>query len=232
MLYYIPERIVSNEALNKYGLCHLINLPVEQREIRGAGPGGESGVVFCFDGTTPGEMGYYPDTQTWHAMPGGGWIGWTERPTPQSLVKERNDVQHTLPLVLGDGREWYIPVIQRTSEQTGIQRALDGNLGWSPEQNALVIVARENQRGYYEAAAALFDWVVSQEQTEFEALLKNIASCMSALYRIGYPELVALQLCSVKNIEQIVYRLLDLSGLFEKKNILIDGSDTTSGETG
>lgn len=233
MLYFLPGETTSGPTvLEKYDLPHLVGSHLESIAVRGAGPDGSPGMVVSTASCQAGTLGYYPDKQEWRACPGSAWIGWQTDapPQPRDLVREDNDVIATYDMVMGDGKKWQIPVIQRAAE-AAVTPALDGNLGWDHKTQQMIIAAKRDQHKYYEAAARLFNWTVERGVKDYSDILKDIATCMSALYRIGYPEIIGLQICSQKNLDEIVVRLLGIEFMIEKKKTPTETPDTKPGAT-
>lgn len=231
MLYFLPGETTSGPTvLEKYDLHHLVGGPLESIGVRGAGPDGSPGMVVSTHSCAAGTLGYYPDKQEWRACPGGCWLGWAvdSPPTPRSLMREQNDVLSTYDMVLGDGNKWSIPAIRRAADGA-VAPALDGSLGWDHKTQQMIVAAKRDQIRYYEAAARLFSWTVDRGVQDYTELLKDIATCMGALYRIGYPEVLGLGLCSQKNIDDIVVRLLGIDFLIEKKKTTTETPDTEPG---
>ncbi len=51
---------------------------------------------------------YRPESQAWHKAAGGHyWFGWSTRPTPESLERERPALG--VAWLLGDGQKWMLP---------------------------------------------------------------------------------------------------------------------------
>lgn len=233
MLYFIPSETTTGKAvLEKYDLGHLVGAKFESIAVRGAGPDGNPGMVLSTQSCPAGTLGYYPKTQEWRACPGGCWLGWAEDspPKPKDLIRERNDVISTTNMLLGDGNEWPIPMIQRATPES-ITPNLDGNLSWDHKTQQMIVAAKRDQHRYYDAASRLFTWTVEQGTKDYDEILHDIATCMSSLYQLGYPEILGLGLCSQKNIDEIVIRLLGIEFLLEKKKTSTVKPDTMPGET-
>ncbi len=123
-LYFLAG-VSKQPALNeleKLGLGYAIQKGAEFTcvTVRGAGPGGESGMIIAFG---PQErVGYYLDDQVWRRVPKSQsvWVGmYTEaQPGPDDLL--RSDVLDGHLVELTDGRQWLCPVARGLIEEDGI----------------------------------------------------------------------------------------------------------------
>jgi len=116
LLYYIPgqTRAIKLEQLPELGLAHAFEGRLTPREVS-RGPDGDRGVVIADpDRLSEHLLGYWPERQTWHKIPGAAdkpvWLGSPhgERVEPRDLIRETPLAGHWVHLA--DGQDWLVPV--------------------------------------------------------------------------------------------------------------------------
>ena len=120
LLYYLPGR--DHAALGEaaeLGLVHAFERELTPRQVTGAGPDGDRGVI-CADSTRVPGFGFHADRQEWLKIPGNpanAWVGrYTDKPTlPADLERDETLPGHLVKLA--DGREWLVPIARGWTEQ-------------------------------------------------------------------------------------------------------------------
>jgi hypothetical protein len=120
-LYYIPDGTrekVTLAALREAGLGYAFERnPTPAMVSRG--PDGRAGCVLADPQRVPaGEIGYYPDRQTWRQA-AGYWVGMlsSSPPGPKDLARVKMLADRAWPVQLADDREWLIPVARAIHEE-------------------------------------------------------------------------------------------------------------------
>jgi hypothetical protein len=208
VLYFVPgnEQACSKGLLERAGLDHLIGTKNPSVHTLNS-PANKPGCIFqavaqnaeCDDAKTR----YDKDAQTWHACDGGKWwIGWwtDDPPTPECFLRELNFLhqQRFLP-ILADNNTWVV------LPSLGLPR------GFGLRDGSMCEVEQEKYRHIYEASARLFEWRINIEPREFEEVLSDIAICLSANYTLTKWEVLALELITKENIQNVVDCCLDIN---------------------
>jgi len=140
-LYFIENaRAATAQTLTDAGLDSVLTDPPAggptscRESIAGPGPDRRGGIVVAAGG--PGaDLGYWPDDQAWTPIPGraGVFLGLpAEGPPPGPDDLARAEIIAGPRIVLGDGREWIVPVARVFPGAVALPSALaigpDGSL--------------------------------------------------------------------------------------------------------
>ena len=239
-LYFRPGPLVkpSLDDARALGLSHAFTYRPTAREIIGRGPGpaespggiagkstGTPGVVFA-DASRMGDaaIGYYPDAQTWHQVdrPAGEpelYVGWytDQPPTPADLL--RAEPLPGVPVKLGDGREWLVPVLQEWRGDDDpmcrlpcpLTRRADGQ--WM--RGDVVAAYRET----WDRACQLWDVIIAAMRETpaggktgyaFAGLHDFACELLSINYAVSWPEVSALELFLPATAARVCEAAIDL----------------------
>lgn len=236
-LYYIPGGSRTVRPADLPELAYAFDGELIARELIGAGPDGQAGVVVA-DASVPAEkLGYYADRQTWRRVPKTHyWVGFsTDTPPGPAELKRRRMLPGHL-VEMADGRQWTVPsVIARESTDDGVAGHLalpttvgvndNGEwvrLGVLPQHERLSGVAQT----WFEM---LMDSLVTTSQaTDAEEAAKNVKISMTfaewfdavvtvlqANYRVSAVEVTALRILNEVVAAAVLNAAVDLPTLLE-----------------
>lgn len=219
LVYFVSGRHrLSREEAHDLGLRYAFPGPeFVCAEYTAPGPGGEHG---CVLGVATEGLGYYPDRQTWLALPQrpGVFVGmWRDqRPTPAELSSARP--LRGSWLTLRDGQSWLIPVAREWTGGTSYARTLPGTLILGPEGHWTSGGVDPQHARLWEIAesfwACLFGTQLVNHTLTFDFPGANDAAVevLAANYRIGRAEVALLGLLDdqLDLTRQILECLVDL----------------------
>ncbi len=158
-------------------------------------------------GPTPGGAGETPALPT---FPREYWIGWSRaaRPGPEDLAREDSAVTDGAEVRLQDGQLWQIPRMAVCRE-----REPDREIGlasvWATRDGRRQRVPVHSVRHLAELGAAFGERFARGETIEAADLLELAGAALSAGYRVGVSELLALELCDDFELVHIAYVAVD-----------------------
>lgn len=213
LVYYIPET-GGHDLLQQRGLAgRFVRRPAVH--VMPRGPDGGGGTAFATDAVPP-------DLQ-WHVAPDAGWwVGIpTPRPTPAAHLRPRQTATG-LQITLGDGQDWVIPLLvpctardpQRAMTLPQAPRRAGPALVWRPrsEYDALVRTAHDFLAAFLDPAAP----PVPQPQ-----VLAYCVAVLGIFYRLGEPEILALDLLTPDTAQELVLATIDAA---ERALSMLDAS--------
>jgi len=220
-LYFVEGRGgMAADDLGKVGLGYLAPANTPARSASN-GPGGKSGVTFAVvphGSDVPQNIGFYPNKQTWTQIPGTEtWLGYVTDapPGPKDLLRDDAMGGHTVRLE--DGNEWHIPVACYFDRSTPFPRKVK----WTADGWEVGGVAAKYEQ-LYGLASEFWDKIFEGKGKDVTINTEiNVAALALGLnYRIGPPEIAALELLTTFNTEEIVKKILDMDLFldFVKKN--------------
>ena len=175
-----------------------------------AGPGGMSG-VFAASGDARG-LAYDPATQEWQRIGERAWLGWTKDglPGPEELEAPElcND---SVPVLLADGRTWYLPVARYLNGDTGLPRFVVVD----PDTGQAVFRVRPEYARLFSVAAKVADIEVlggvRKDRAGFDAedVMTLAELGLGVNYRVSRWEISALQVLDTGSAARIADALLD-----------------------
>lgn len=208
--YWVPSvaTTVKLDELHGRGLAYALEDRVTKRGAE-HGPDGARGITVCHGGNESGQLGYWPERQTWKRIPGSDcWCGmYTDnRPKPADLARAEQITGEWL--LLEDGHRWLAPKARRWVE-------MDDRLLWDynlPRRMAL------NEDGIWQLAGIkpryerLWTLAMAYEQAATEALM---AADDGEVVRFTFEDIDTLAISAL----QVNYRLgpveLDLLGIYD-----------------
>lgn len=250
-LYFFPDRHsvrLDELMLQDEGIGHLLETGWTENGCSNS-PAGEGvrGVIVVPNVKEPGKMpevGYYKDSQTWVEW-NKFWIGYenANKPTPQDLAK--SEIIKGWDVELADRNKWHVPVARLANGSTNLPHTYV--LG--PDQVLRSKIAPDFLELGIKAADMWEAFVTEEENRDDnqKALLgnKNIyefaTEALAVNYRIGLPEVGALQLFQGKDFVTVTEAVIDtptwektLKDLNEarKKKGRAEINDTSSTECG
>jgi len=240
---------VTLDDVRALGLEHAYDRQPTSREQIGCGPSGKSGVVFADpDRMGAGGIGYYPDQQTWEAVPVEEgepvlWIGfWNDnRPSPQDLARKE---QVTGPRVrLADGQEWMVPLVQHWEEDGKrcalpqvVKRLAKGTWVCGEIVPKYRAIWEASQR-FWGVLMSMYEAAAGGDRTEdyqFDGLYDFASELLGLNYAIGPLEVSALGLFTSDDMAQnVILQAISWPVLMDwlKKNAAASGDDSSAGET-
>jgi len=245
ILYFIAGEAGAAEAVlrarNLSGV--LAGLKPTTRGIYN-GPEGKSGVLLA--GNPSGDIGYFPDRQTWRkGTRGDFWLGFDpeDPPTPEDLARPRLVSGHTVEM--RGGGKWTIPVARSFPVGTGLPQIIvldeTGTVTTEtvPEFVDLSRRAEKIWTAMIEAAAAAEEKRAAGDETavavwsiSFAERFEIAVAALAVNYRLEADEISLLKIMEGIHQDQILYALVDgpALDLFAKKNSIPESSPTTDGE--
>lgn len=214
------------DVLPARGLAHL---SAERMRVRGVsgGPGGTNGVVIADrDQVDAGQVGYWPDKQTWRKIPqASAWCGYSNDAKPGPADLARCEVVAGEDVRLGDGNLWHVPhAIDYSGPGLPRVMQLDDNGHWVPgdivtERRALWKLAWD----WREAIDALCAWRdergsfdgFTDERMTFDWIFSRSVQVLQANYVIGAAEASILGLFVTGNQWAILQALCDHQGMLK-----------------
>jgi hypothetical protein len=120
-------------------------------------------------GELPAALGYFPDRQTWRAVPGGGGvsIGWAIEDPPRPTDLERNERLDGWICRDGHGQQWVIPAVRAPHNPRG-------NLPYAiefDESDRPICAVAGRHRSLWQDSATLWDWALTRGQPDREGML-------------------------------------------------------------
>ena len=240
--YYIPGEIaglggdgpmgaslVKPELIASVGLADVLERP-GLSSIGCTGPDQQRGFIcgMSVEGAPP--VLYKPERQTWEPIGGDSpcWIGLeNDHPTrPEEL--ERGDPSG-VPLELGDGQTWWVPVVRsplaqsKTSLPMVMRMNGDGTVRYEskPEHAELLAIAESVWQATLEQAqnGAGATLVLKMDDGE---QFRAAAMALGFNYRVTIVELSALGLLTTSNIRRVLLELVDFTVTVEVGKALAD----------
>lgn len=196
-------------------------------DLAGAGPGGAGGCILCVhrtDGQKPPGVGQYkPDRQHWVEVADGAapyWLGLDQHlpPGPEDLVRKgSNPFDRGYSVELGDGAEWFVPVIRDVEGGSGLPQ------DWALEADGtLATTIQATYVALWREFAAVVDLVFDPGSREGTHVLLEPAEamrrCLQGLqlrYRLTRPLLNALRLINSRTWFGVVGAMLDLTSFWD-----------------
>lgn len=193
-------------------------------DLRGAGPGGQSGLLVTRLGDggrgLPERFGFYPDFQEWHDA-GEFWIGLDreQRPEPEDLLRRRPRVGDW-SVELSDGKHWVVPVVRRPDGSS----ELPHSVGW--RRGAFVEQIRRDYAAIWERTARVVEWFTGDGPTRHDyAEAATIAVEVLAInYRLSEAEVTALDLLDTTNLWTVLMSAID----WQRVERLLDAQKKTT----
>lgn len=208
-LYFIP-RTPSIDDFRQLGLGYAFDQAPAMTMISGEqGPGGQSGTVYhrCEGPTLPQPL-------EWRAAAGGYWVGWHAgyAPGPTDLRRGNIEISRGGFVRLRDEHDWLIPLVcvctvRDSSRRSGLPqiplRSNDGAaIEWQVDPRYRALVEQ----------AARFSNVFNDDEAEPynpDATLEFCAALLGVYYRIGFEEILALQLLDHPRCELVITTAID-----------------------
>lgn len=238
-LYFSPQPTPpSAKDLERLTLAHLDRVgPTRQTT---AGPGERPGYLFARPGYPDTQVKFLPDGQVWRQIPGSeAWVGHGREAVPGPAELLRADALDGNSVLLGDGREWLVPVARRWDFDGEIfvrqtlprETELDAEGRWQAGQ----VVAgcrrlweitlqwdafqRADREGEPSAALSFHDGAM----LAVEVLARN--------YHLAAAEAALLGLITEATVPAVLDALTDEAGLIEaiKKKAAADTTTTSPG---
>lgn len=208
---FLPGKSVFDPRdLAAAGLADLVR-PEDRQPVTfpltGPGPGGNVGIVLNWGTPRPG---YFPESQEWHELPGGVWIGWEREhpPTPDDLDRAPDRTVQGAPTRLGDGREWVVPNV------VNIPCAFGLGPGGTVSRKPLARYAEFRELGT-EVFAALEANETGRQELQIEPALDLGARLLAVNYRIARPLCLLWELFDQTNLGRVLNRSIELHKLIE-----------------
>lgn len=159
------------------------------------GPNGSNGCILALVPMSGecGEVGYYPDRQTW--IPVGPtdapkyWLGWNTQkpPTPDTLRRDR--IVSGYEYTLGDGHDWTAPTIRRPNGKTNLPEV------WGVDPaGAFAARLHPDYDRFWQLAGEMFKVALEQIDWEQPQTFAAAVECLGLNYRVGPHEVSALGL--------------------------------------
>ncbi len=190
----------------------------------GKGPDGCVGILVADSRSHTGPLVYEPDRQTWlprHTEPASFCGVGPERPTPESLARERQLDGHYC--TMGDGQDWLVPrarMYSRVEGQIGFDTALPVRAALDDAGNFTPGEIVERYRVLWDDSCRWFDVFAAsmRDGGDGEATKKVIdladayeicARTLGTNYRIGKHEAVLLELFDDNTSGGVLSALID-----------------------
>lgn len=253
-LYFLAgvSRFPDKEQLKAAGLSHLAGMPFSVKAIP-AGPGGGAGVMLArqagpeFGGVSPAvdALAFDPEKQDSFRMfgDGGELPGWlalskdrAQWPGPGDLSRNAITPEgEFVPVRLGDGNEWLIPIVRFAKGDTALPRVVVRGANGRPRWR----VAGEHLPLVHMCSAVLdIAFGLREDLCTPDFLLALGSAALAVNYHIGRNEVSALELLDTRNIQEVAHAMLDsanLEKLIEEYGGKKNGADSGLGpisETG
>ena len=213
-LYFIPEKvmILTQELLTKYHIEYAFAESKSHTLREAFGPNGKQGIVLCDKrGFSPEEVTFNADLQDWQQVPNSdAWVGFyrDRRPTPKDLL--RKDAIASLPVKLGDGNEWQVPIVRRyvtTDEEQFWMRMVPSRITWDAYGNKCY---DEPARKYESLVKIAERWIGDRFTTGVIHLDTEAVDVLSYNYRIGIAEASVLNLFDSETEKAVLDATIDL----------------------
>lgn len=243
-LYFVPNCQCPGrpvEALKSAGLGYVVEDgdSWEARPVQNGPAGNTPGVVI---GRSPDKVGYYPDQQSWRAIPKTeAMLGWQTNalPTPEELARPTLLIGQDIKL--GDGRHWRAPIVFE-APQIGENDKFRLMLPRRLDLNADGEYVRTGVAAGREAAYAAAEWwlndVMLRERAAGELPLFDVGEALAAAetllatnYRIGRVEIVTLGLLDEEYMQRVLEVAIDSAAFWTylRKKSESAGSSTNAG---
>ena len=201
-VYFLPglaECRVDSALLERFGLRELFRGTAVRARQTAAGPDG-AGLLVC-DAAEPEPAPAYTGGQRWaRRLDGLAWTGYAadSPPAPEELLREDQVGGHRV--LLGDRRQWLVPVARMFPEGT----LLPETLVMGPK--GLVRQVAPEYLGLWEDACRLWD---SGGQLADEEVWQLGARALAVNYRLGADEVNALGLFTSATLGKVAAALVD-----------------------
>lgn len=211
-LYFVP----ANSQQPPESIGYAFKDHVQTREVAGAGPSGQAGMLFADDGVKSQHLGYYPNKQSWRRIPGEDtWLGWYPENPPKEASLRKSEMLNGYQIELGNGESWTIPVARTWNEKGNYITVLPCVV--DVDENGRVIKSDKVVSAYqdlWKTASDIFDGIKSALESDGEADLKlDYESCFKVIstnYRVSNIEIAALELINTKNTWLVAHAVVDL----------------------
>lgn len=236
LVYFPNEERVTREPYVERGmgcLFHEGDSDPRCAGLEGAGPDGQAGgTVSCPIPQSQLEqvsLSYLPDRQQWFQNKKEDyWIGWEEKPTPESLLRE--DYIDGVPLEMADGKTWGIPhiwsqkhVMDMDENENIIRRKERRYRKWYEESLSMVEMCKAQIHRVVTGKDPQPGVEVSDVVWDPEAAFQYLCWVLSLNYRVT-PFLVAkLGLVEERQLLQSISVATDLAGVQELELRLLEG---------
>ena len=221
--YWIPIERSTNSAgllarLRTDGLAYAIDERLTSR-ASDTGPDARRGVTVCRGGNEDGQLGWWPERQTWKRVPGTElWCGmYTESPPGPDDLRRAEQITGEW-VKLDDGNRWLVPMARRWMD-------VDGELMWAHnlprrltlDDNGQWIAGgiKPRYQRLWDLATGYWEAVISGMASEdgsyrFEVDVDAVAiAALQVNYHVGPIELDMLGVFDEQARQRIIDALLD-----------------------
>lgn len=175
-------------------------------DIRGAGPGGRSGVICCaWSDQPPPLLGYHPQHQDWHQLSDQLWIGFDKlRPLqPRDLARRSQLEGHNVTLC--DGESWLVPIYRRPIGGTPLPQDI-----YRDQAGELVTEVKLSYRDVWERSGPIADRYYSGDgRFAWDEILDYCVDALAWNYRFDHSLQRLLRVIDTVNWDQVVGMTLD-----------------------
>lgn len=209
-LYFIPNveerdlfkaQRLNRELLRAEGLDEVFADVIRQedvssQELRSGGPGGKSGVLFCYlkESATrdvPQHLGVYEGVNTWEIRDPAfqALIGWNPDTPPGPDDLRRKRLHRGYSIEGGDGNEWQAPIIRRPDDSTELPR--DMHLNGDGQVHEQI---KAQYRDYWDETELVCQWFLQPDAPAGEIgfstdkAFRLAVRALSINYRFGHAE--------------------------------------------
>lgn len=205
----------SMSLLREAGLSHLFDSQGEIafREVTNRGPNGGAGVV-----VGRGELGYYPDRQTWSPWTK-FWVG-TGRELPSAADFAR-ETQISGKHVVINGNSWLIPKARHFELIEGrLQGVCNLPTKFRYDQDLETWIPDSVKSSYEELWALSIGYMDAmllaaegnESKVEFNSFDRLFELALQTNYRIGVPEIDVLELYDSESARAVLDTVIDIDG--------------------
>ncbi len=175
------------------------------------GPGGAAGMLAT---NSDAPLTYAKERQRWAISPDGSfWLGCEAAEPVAPVALARKEQMTGTEIELADGQKWLIPAAVLTKNEERVLM-IPRKLGLSngkPELSAIPKYARlQNIADFWLVRCCGGDGVFDDSE-----LFQMLADVLRYNYRIGYAEMLFLELVSTDNWRKILDALIDTAGYYE-----------------